>query len=221
MDRDSRKLFRYAAFTALGAGILMTVMVILMHIFPYANMLRYEQIRPVAEYSSDLLQGGLPIRVVATIDHVFLILVLATFILVGQAIKNERNSLVIYLTMVPAVITAYLDIFENHHVISMMVGLLQNIPITQEQINTQAIQSLAKFHGGNIVFFILAFFLPHLTKVEKIFRFILLFVLVPTGVVRYAFQDQMDVTVFPYIPIALGFLFASYVFFRRSQMKDK
>jgi hypothetical protein len=49
MDASSRSLFKYASMTSLTAGILMAVMVVLMHVFPYANMLKYEQVRPVAE----------------------------------------------------------------------------------------------------------------------------------------------------------------------------
>ncbi|HRN95898.1 MAG TPA: hypothetical protein PLD54_00450 [Candidatus Levybacteria bacterium] len=219
MDIQTKKLFFYAGVTAFVAGSMMTVMIVLMHIFPYANMLKYEQVRSVTQYSADLLQAGMPIRIVATIDHMFLIFVLATFLLVGQALKNEKNSLIITLAMIPALLTAGLDIGENHHVISMMTAVLQNIPISQNEINTQAILSLTKFHAGNITFFLLAFFLPHKSIAEKILRFTLLFVLIPVSVIRYSFQDLMPESVISYIPIALGFLLASYVFIERSKMK--
>jgi hypothetical protein len=221
MDVKTSQLYKYAGFTALTAGILMVCMVVLMHLFPYSNMLRYEQVRPVVEYTSDLINGNMMIRMILTIDHIFLIMVLSTFVLVGQALRQEKNSLVITIAMIFAVATAVLDIWENHHVASMLTAALQNISISQQEINTQSILSLAKFHMGNIIFFLLAFFLPSLSKSEKTLRYILLIVLVPTSVMRYSFQDIMPVTVIPYIPIALGFLFASWVFYSRSKRSEK
>jgi membrane-associated HD superfamily phosphohydrolase len=99
----------------------------------------------------------------------------------------------------------------------MLTAALQNISVSQQEINTQAVLSLAKFHMGNIVFFLLAFFMPSKTNSEKALRYILLFILVPVSVARYAFQDIMPIAVIPYIPIALGFLFASWIFFSRSK----
>jgi hypothetical protein len=219
MDIKISQLYKYAGFTALTAGILMVCMIVIMHIFPYSNMLRYEQVRPVVEYTSDLRNGNMMIRMILTIDHIFLIMVLSTFVLVGQVLRQEKNSLVITIAMIFAFATAVLDIWENHHVASMVTAALQNISISQQEINTQSILSLAKFHMGNIVFFLLAFFLPYKTNSERVLRYILLFVLVPTSVARYAFQDIMPITVISYIPIALGFLFASWVFFSRSKSR--
>lgn len=214
---EKHHLFRYASFTALTAAIAMSVMVIIMFLYPQANVLRFEKVNLVVVYTSYLLQAGLPLRIIMTVDHLFLILAASTFLLIASALKNERNVLIMYVISLPILITAYLDIYENHHIMSMFVSALQNIPITQEEINQQAVLSLVKFHGGNMIYFLLAFFLPTKTTYEKVFRYILLFALVPLSVIRYSFQDMMTESVVPYIPIAAGFFFASYIFYKWSK----
>ncbi len=219
MNQNFRSLHLYASITALTAGILMVAMITIMSIYPESIILRFEQVIPVDAYIDLLKVAEAPLRAIATIDHIFLIFALLTFLLIGSIIKNEENKLLIYASFIPIFITCYLDIFENHHIIMMLNSVVQNIPITQSDIQMQSIVSLIKFHGGNLNFLLLAFFLPQKSLLEKIFRYALLFLLLPFSIIRYSYP-AMPISVVPYIPIAIGFLITSYIFYRRYKLNQ-
>ena len=214
MNQSLRKLHLYASCTALAAGASMIIMIGIMTMYPEAITLRFEQVMSVDAYTTLLKTAETPLRLIMTIDHMFLIFALLTFLFVGSVIKNEENKFLIYASLIPVFTTGYLDIFENHHIIMMLNSVTQNIPITQSDIQLQSIVSLVKFHGGNLNFLLLAFFIPSKTTLEKIFRYSLLFLLLPFSVIRYSYPE-MPVSVMPFVPIAVGFLLASFIFYSR------
>lgn len=217
MTHQEHNLYRYAHLCALAAGVSMVCMIVVMFLYPESLTLRLEQVTDVNTYSQLLRVAEMSLRVVQTIDHLFLVFAAATFLFVVTLIRNETNKPIVYAAIIPILITAYLDMYENHHIVSMLAAVKQGLPITADEIRMQSVMSLLKFHGGNLNYFLLAFFLPSETTLEKYFRYALLFLLLPFSVLRYSYGDLMEPSVVSFLPIATGFLIVSYIFYQRSQ----
>jgi hypothetical protein len=221
MTYSTQSFYRYASFTSAAAGISMLLMLCVMSVFPQSLTLRFEQVTDVQTYTRLLLLAEAPLRIVQTIDHLFLIFAAVTFLFVVTLVRNETNKPMVYAAIVPILLTVYLDMYENHHIISMLAAVKQGLPITADEIRMQSVLSLVKFHGGNLNYFLLAFFFPHQTTLEKHFRFALLFLLLPFSVLRYSYGDVLEPSVYSFFPIAAGFLIVSAIFYKRSQQSEK
>ena len=207
--------YKYISYLAFFTATSMLVMVLLMFLYPNAVTLRFEQVVSSSEMTSRLLESEGPLRLITTFDNLFLVFAFLTFVFIANSQKNDSNKIVIYASLVPIFVTFYLDLYENHHIIAMLAAVKSGLPITQEEINLQSVLSLIKFHGGNVIYLMLGFFLPKDTKLEKIFRYTLLFILLPVSIIRYTYQDLVGTSPLNFAPMIIGFYAASYIFYLR------
>jgi len=84
-------------------------------------------------------------------------------------------------------ITAYLDLHENHDILTQLTTALNGLPIALADLQARMIWSQLKFHSSYLGFFQFAFVLPNNTLMEKLLKFSLWFGYLPVGVLVYTF----------------------------------
>ena len=212
--------YKYASYLALAAGLGISSMLVIMLLYPNSNPHHFEQIITVKEYSQQMLANQWPLRAIMAFDNMYMIFLAALFIFAINAVRNEKNSIIVYAALIPVFVTYLLDVFENQHTTTLLFQLTKDIPISQADINLQSTATLMKFHAGQLGYFLIAFFLHHDTKLEKVIRFILLFVLIPFSVMQYPFSDFNPSNLGTYFSIAIALYLISYAFYQRSKRKQ-
>jgi hypothetical protein len=118
--------------------------------------------------------------------------------------------------------TSLLDFYENHHIFTFITQLENQLPIAQEEINSQMTLSQLKFHLSYCSFFLFAFVLPAETFLEKMLKYSLFFIQLPVGILVYTAPANL-LPLFGWMRYLLlfgGLVLLSYNYYKRSKTEE-
>jgi hypothetical protein len=149
----------------------------------------FENFSEPQRYAEDLLRYEAGLRAILTLDEFFLVLYTATILFLVLAVKDEKNSWLIGVSVIALLVATFLDIHENNELLVFMQMAKLDLTPTVEMLLTRAVLSGVKFHASYLSFFLLAFALPSQTRMEKFLRLSLWFGYLPLGVLVYTFPN--------------------------------
>jgi hypothetical protein len=146
--------------------------------------------RPAAEYSALLLNRAAPLRIDLAVDFIYICVYAAFFVKLASVLPalrqqtgNEHAPSVSSAVWVSALLaTALLDALENTHILAMLSSAEHGVPIPQDAIVWQAVESQMKFLFSYFGLFLLSFYVPAESLFERGFAFVLRWVQAPVGI---------------------------------------
>ncbi|MBC8264338.1 MAG: hypothetical protein H8E47_09475 [Anaerolineales bacterium] len=216
------RVYKYLSLTALAAGLALVGMLTVTLLNQGLTQQQFEIVTDVEVYARDLKAAEGPLRVILTLDNLFLVFYTAAFLFVTMAVKTDENRLIAYAGLGAILITTYLDLLENHHIMTMLTSITQGLPISLVEIQERMTWSQLKFHSSYLSFFLFAFVLPHDTLLEKGLRWSLWFVFLPVGVMVYTYPDFMGgiFGLLRYILMLSGLLILAWNYFVRTRQQS-
>jgi len=182
-----------------------------------ASQQYFELINTMNQYSTDLISQAMPIRTIIGLDNIFIVLYTSVIILIVVQLKADGKSPkeLLYIILACGLTAGALDFLENFHIITMLSGLENNIPIEPLEVKEQMVSSMFKWHLSYFAFFLLAFTLKPQNSLEKLFCFSLLFIQLPTGVFYYILEGTLigDILFYVrYVNLFFGFILIGVIF---------
>ena len=211
------QIYKYLSLTALAAGLALVGMLAAALLSQGVTQQQFEIVAGVGTYASDLQAAEGPLRFILTLDNLFLVFYTAAFLFFVLTIEDGKSRLIAYTGLGAILLTAYLDLLENHHIMTMLTSVSQGLPISLAEIQERMTWSQLKFHSSYLSFFLFAFVLPHDTLLEKALRWSLWFVFLPVGVMVYTYPDFMGgiFGLLRYILMLAGLLILAWNFYLR------
>ena len=84
----------------------------------------FELVSDIGIYTRDTLTAEQPLRIILTIDNLFLTFCTAAFVFLAMAVRDEKNGMLVSVGLVAVLITAYLDLLENHDILTQLTTAL-------------------------------------------------------------------------------------------------
>ena len=174
---------------------------------------------PADAYARELLLAEIPLRIILSLDNLFVLLYTGAFLLLASAVFRKRSRFVTYGATLLLFATGVLDLVENHHIQTMLDSARLNIPVLQTEISERARYSMLKFHCSYLGLFLFSFVLPKDTFLERLLRWGIRLILVPSGILLYTVTGQAGQVfmLVRYAGMILGFGALSYNYFLRSR----
>jgi hypothetical protein len=177
---------------------------------------RFEITKSVDAYTEALRAAENPLRLIFTIDLVFITVFTALFVILPQYLKTgEKVTDAIANTVIGAMLVCgFLDFYEDLHILTMLESALKNIPLAQSEIAGQMFFSMIKFCASYFALFLTAFLLPSRSWTEKLLKYSLWFFQLPIGILVYtapaAFAAPLNFLRFAFM--ISGFFLVAYNF---------
>jgi len=181
------QIYKYLFITAFAAALMLASMLVISIFNQGITAQNFELVSGVETYTNNILVAEKPLRMILTFDNLFLTFYTATFVFLAMAVRDEKNGLLVAVGLVAVLITAYLDLLENHDILTQLTTALHGLPITLGDLQERMIWSQLKFHSSYLGFFLFAFVLPSDTFLERLLKFSLWFGYLPIGILVYTF----------------------------------
>ena len=181
------QIYKYIAITTFAAALMLTGMLAVSILYQGVTAQNFELVTDPETYTTNIMAAEIPLRMILTLDNLFLIFYTAAFVFLAMAVWDEKNRLLVTVGLVAVLITAYLDLLENHDILTQLTTALNGFPIALADLQERMIWSQLKFHSSYLGFFLFAFVLPGDTFLEKLLKFSLWFGYLPIGVLVYTF----------------------------------
>lgn len=204
------------------AGLLILAM-FLVTLLTGVSQEKFEITQTVESYSQNLIASENPLRLIFTIDLIFITIFTTLFVMLPQYLKTgEKVSDAIANVAIGAMLLCgFLDFYEDLHILTMLDSAVKNIPIAQTEIASQMLFSMIKFCASYLSLFLLAFLLPDKTFTEKLLKYSLLFFQLPVGVLVYTAPENLHL-LFNLVRFAFmisGFFLLAYIFWKNAETK--
>jgi hypothetical protein len=153
-----------------------------------------ERVLAPAAYAATLLAHPTALRVVFTIDSVFLVLYAAFFVQLARALApaGSRDRTLAHLAAAAMLVTALLDAIENQHILSLLAAAERGIAIDASAIVAQAAASQVKFHVSYFAVFVIGLMLPRGRALDRLLAASCLLVQLPLGVAAFVAPPPYD-----------------------------
>lgn len=215
------QIFKYIAITAFAAALMLACMLAVSISYQGVTAQNFELVTDLETYTHEILTAEIPLRMILTLDNLFLIFYTAAFVFLAMAVWDEKNRLLVTVGLVAVLITAYLDLLENHDILTQLTTALHGLPIALSDLQDRMIWSQLKFHSSYLGFFLFAFVLPGETFMEKLLKFSLWFGYLPIGVLVYTFPHQtFDLLRYLFMLSGLTLLGWNYLVRYRASSRD-
>lgn len=209
---NSRKII---SRLAIGAGICILAM-FFVAVFTGVSQEQFEINESAETYKKSLIAAEPALRLIMTIDIVFICLFTALFVFLTQHLKtvDRINRAVADTSLIILVTMAVLDLHEDLHILTMLHSAVKGLPVEQGAIATQMLLSALKFCLSYLGLFLLAFILPGETVPEKILRYSLWFFLPVIGALVYTAPEQLQLlfNLIRFVFMVSGFFLLAYIF---------
>lgn len=206
---------------AFVAGLCVFAM-FLVTVFTGISQEQFEITKNVTNYANSLVVAQNPLRIIFSIDIVFICVFVTLFVFLTQHLKRGDyvSTAVADVALGAMLICGLLDFHEDLHILTMMHSAINNLPIEPSQIQMQMLFSMIKFCTSYLSLFLLAFLLPNRTMTEKLLKYSLLFVQVPVGVLVYTAPENLQLlfNLIRFVFMISGFFLLAYIF---SQITDE
>ncbi len=213
---DNRRIISLLSFIA---GLCVFAM-FLVTVFTGRSQEEFEITQSVADYTKNLISAEMPLRIIFTIDFVFISVFVTVFVYLTQYLKtnNRVTNAIADVSLIAMLITGILDFHEDLHILTMLHNALNNLPIEQAEISLQMILSALKFCASYVSLFLLAFLLPGRTFTEKLLKYSLWFFQLPIGALVYTAPENLHVifALIRFIFMVVGFFLLAYNFSKPS-----
>ena len=111
-------------------------------------------------------------------------------------------------------LTAYLDMLENHDILTQLATALHGLPIALADLQDRMVWSQLKFHSSYLGFFLLAFALPGDTFMEKLLKISLWIGYLPIGILVYTFPNPIF-DLLRYLLMLAGLIILGWNYYKR------
>lgn len=211
-----KQLYRYIVITSLGAGLMLMGMLTVSLFNHGITAQDFEVFAPPEEYSQAIKQAEAPLRAILTIDNIFLTLYTAAFIFLAMAVWRKKNRLLVAIGLGAVLITTYLDLHENHELLTFLEIAIAGFPIDAAALHQRMVWSQLKFHSSYLGFFLLAFVLPKDTFLEKLLPWSLWLGYLPIGILVYTYPSP-TFSLLRYLFMLSGFFLLAWNYYQRLQ----
>ncbi len=206
---------------ALVAGLCIFAM-FLVTVFTGISQEQFEITQNVTNYANNLVAAQNPLRLIFSIDIVFICVFVTLFVFLTQYLKRGDfvSDAIADVALGAMLICGLLDFHEDLHILTMMHSAINSLPIEPSQIQMQMLFSMIKFCASYLSLFLLAFLLPSRTFTEKILKYSLLFLQVPIGALVYTAPENLQLlfNLIRFVFMISGFILLAYNF---SQTTDE
>ncbi len=186
-----KDIYKYIAFPAFAAALMLAGMLSTSIFSGGVTAQNFETITTVESYAQNIVAAEIPLRVILTFDNLFLMFYTAAFIFLAIDLWNKDNIWLVVVALGALVITAYLDLHENHDLMTQLTTALNGMPISLVDIQERMLWSQLKFHSSYLGFFLFAFVMHGDTALEKFLKYSLWFGFLPIGVLVYTFPSPI------------------------------
>lgn len=177
---------------------------------------KFEITQTVESYTRNLIEARNPLRLIFTIDLIFITVFTTIFVILAQYLKTgEKVTNAIANAALGAILlTGFLDLYEDLHILTMLKSATSGIQIEQTEISAQMLFSAIKFCASYVSLFLMAFILPGRTSTEKLLKYSLWFFQLPVGVLVYTAPENLHIVfnLIRFVFMASGFFLLSYNF---------
>lgn len=125
-----------------------------------ASQEAFELVRPAGAYAAELQAHATATRVVFAIDTVFLVLYSAFFALFAQRIMTAANRALLLIAVGAVLLTALLDMIEDHHILAMLGSTEAGAPPGPGEIAFEHTLSQVKFNVSYLGLFLFGITVP-------------------------------------------------------------
>ena len=174
-----------------------------------------ERVLAPAAYQAVLLAHPAALRVVFSIDSVFLVLYTAFFVQLARVLApaGSPSAGLARLAVVAMCATALLDAIENQHILSQLAAAEHGVTPSAAAIVAQATASQVKFHLSYFAIFLFGLVLPRGRALDRLLAASCLLVQLPLGVAAFVAPPPLeDALVFA----RWGFYLAGFLLLSRS-----
>ena len=204
---------------ALIAGLLVFAM-FLVTLVTGVSQEKFEITQTVESYTRNLIEAQGSLRLIFTIDLIFITVFTTLFVVLPQSLKtdNKVTNAIASVALGSMLLCGFLDYYEDLHILTMLHSAVNNIRIEQPEISAQMIFSMIKFCMSYLSLFLLAFILPQKTLTEKLLKYSLWFFQLPIGVLVYTSPDEwhLPLNLLRFVFMTSGFFLLAYNFSRES-----
>src|SRR5262245_54630584 len=178
MPMSFERIVRISGLLSYGAIAALT----LIFAFTGAGQDSLQFIQPPEQYAAHLLAHPTAMRAVLVIDNWFIVFYVTMFLALGVVMRRLGSPAVLVIGAIGLLcLTGLLDLVENQHFLTMMVGAEQGRPPGAREIALQVLESLTKFHVSYVGLFLLAVALPMRTTLERVYGGVLAGVQLPAS----------------------------------------
>ena len=210
------QIHRYISITAFAAALMLAGMLVVTLFNSSVTAQDFELVTDVETYTREILAAEEPLRLILTLDNLFLTFYTAAFIFLATAVWDDKNRLVVTVGLLAVLITAYLDLLENHDLLTQLTTALHGLPIALADLQERMTWSQLKFHSSYLGFFLFAFVLPADTLMEKLLKFSLWFGYLPIGILVYTFPNPLF-DLLRYLLMLAGLTILAWNYYRKSR----
>ena len=208
---------------ALIAGLLVFAM-FLVTILTGVSQEKFEITQTVESYTRNLIEAQGSLRLIFTIDLVFITVFTTLFVVLPQSLKtdNKVTNAIATVALGAMLLCGFLDYYEDLHILTMLHSVVNNIRIEQSEISAQMLFSMIKFCASYLSLFLLAFILPQKTLTEKLLKYSLWFFQLPIGVLVYTSPDawHLPLNLLRFVFMTSGFFLLAYNFSREKSPSE-
>ncbi|HNU08989.1 MAG TPA: hypothetical protein PKO33_14575 [Pyrinomonadaceae bacterium] len=156
-------------------------------VFTGVSQEKFENVLDAGVYARELIAEQGPLRLIFTIDFVFIAVFTTVFVILPQSLKTGSPVVngIANLSIGAMVLCGLLDFVEDLHILTMLDSANKGLALADSQIALQAFLSALKFCASYVSLFALAFILPSRTIPEKLIRYSLWFFQLPVGALVY------------------------------------
>ena len=186
----TKQLYKTIAITAFAAAVMLAGMFTI-SLITGASPQHFELVAPPEIYAQEIAAVEGPLRLALTLDNLFLTFYTTAFVFLAITLWEGNKKMVVAVGLGAVLITTYLDLHENHDILTQLTTVLNGLPIALDDLQQRMIFSQLKFHSSYLGFFLLAFVLPGDTFLEKFLKLSLWFGYLPIGILVYSFPNPV------------------------------
>jgi hypothetical protein len=186
-----RVIYRYIAVCALAAALAIGAWLLVPVVFQGSTAQDFESFRAPADYAAALLANEAPLRLILTLDDLFLIFYTAAFVFIATAVWSKKTKLLVDAALGAILLTALLDMHENSELLTFLAMAKNGESLTAQMLHSRAVLSQVKFLSSYLSFFLFAFVLPSDTFLEKLLRWSLWVVAPLVGILVYTYPSNL------------------------------
>jgi hypothetical protein len=149
----------HSFLTALAA-LAMLVAMITVTVITGTSQETFEVFRAPGDYTSRLLDHPGALRLLFGLDSAFIVFYTAFFILFARRIVTPDTRTVVWLALGALLVTAVLDMIEDHSILSMLYGAENGVQPSSGHLAFQHVLSSTKFHFSYVGLFLVGLCVP-------------------------------------------------------------
>jgi len=209
---------RYVSITASAAALMLAAMLLVSLLNNGVTVQDFEWVNDVDTYAREIVAAESPLRLILTFDNLFLTFYTAAFIFLAMAVWDQSNRVLVIVALGAVLITTYLDLLENHDILTQLTTALHGLPIALADLQERMVWSQLKFHSSYLALFLFAFVLPGDTFLEKLLKISLWLGYPLIGILVYTFPYSVfDLLRYLFMLSGLSILAWNYLVRYRSQ----